>query len=503
MGNSRTKNAKLNIIFSLLLQFAILIKGLVLPRMIIPVYGSDVNGAVVSITQFLAYISLLEGGVGSVFRSSLYKPLARNDMDGVSGIINEQKRFYKKIGFLFVFYVIALCAIYPLVAKTNIEKPYIISLILILSVGTFTEYFVSLPYVSLLSADQKIRINYTVDILYTIANIFVTLFWVMLKADIRFIYLSMCIIGLLRPLFYTLYVRKHYKLNKETQPNKEALNQRWNGMVHHFAYYIHTNTSASIITIFVGVAMVSVYNVYAAIIFGICHVINSISTGTVASFGNLIATENEEQINKTFNKLEIVQCGATTILYTITSLLLIPFVKLYTVEMTDVNYIQPIFGYILIFAEAIYCFRCVYSAVSQCANKFKETQLGAILECVTNIATSLILVAGFKLSLMGVVIGTAVGMSVRYVFEVIFLSKNVIFRSTIKALKMLLVSVFISIVSIVLCNVILDYSVIQSAGIWVLYAIITTAIVGTIAIITYFAFYKDTMKSLIGKLRKM
>ena len=159
MNNNRTRNAILNILFSLILQIVTFVKGLILPRLIIPTYGSDVNGLVGSITQFLTYISLLEAGVGSIFRASLYKPLANGDMNSVSGIINEQKRFYRKIGIIFIFYVIALCAFYPIIAKTEIAKPYIITLILILSVSIFAEYFVSLPYASLLSADQKIRVS--------------------------------------------------------------------------------------------------------------------------------------------------------------------------------------------------------------------------------------------------------------------------------------------------------------------------------------------------------
>lgn len=502
MNNSRTKNAMLNILFSLILQIVIFAKGLILPRIIIPAYGSDVNGLISSITQFLTYISLLEAGVGSIFRASLYKPLSKGDMDDVSGIINEQKRFYRKIGIIFVFYVVALCACYPFIAKTAISKPYIISLILILSVSTFAEYFISLPYSSLLSADQKIRVSYIVSIIYTVVNVFVALFWVSIKADIRLIYLSMCIIGLLRPLFYVLYVKKHYKLDKKAKLNKTALNQRWNGMVHHFAYYIHTNTAAAILTIFVGTAMVSVYNVYGAIIFGMEKVITSISTGVAAGIGNLIESKDQEQINRTVNQFELVQGGLATVLYTITGLLLIPFIKIYTVDMTDMNYIQPTFGYILIIAEAIYCFRCIYSTVSTNANKFKETQLGAILECVVNLGISLVLVIAFKMGLLGVAIGTVLGMLTRYIFEVMFLSKNVLYRSPLKAVKMFIVSFSATIISIILCHLIMDYNSINTFGLWVLYGVITAIIVGTISLILYVIFYKDTIKLIVKRIRR-
>ena len=499
MNKSRTQNAALNIVFSLLLQLVTLVKGLILPRIIIPAYGSDVNGLISSISQFLAYISLLEAGVGSIFRASLYKPLAMGDMDSVSGVINEQKRFYRKIGIIFVFYVAVLCAVYPMIAKTDAGKPYVVSLILILSVSTFTEYFFSLPYTSLLSADQLVRISYIVSIIYTLVNILVALFWVSLKADIRLIYLSMCIIGLLRPLFYTLYVKKHYKLNRKTKPNPVALAQRWNGMVHHFAYYIHTNTDSAILTVFMGTAMVSVYNVYGAVIFGVEKIITSVSSGASAGIGNLLAVNNKEQVEGPVNIFELVQGGLATVIYTITALLLVPFIRLYTVNMTDANYIQPAFGYTLILAEAIYCFRCIYSTVSTSANKFKETQLGAVLECAANLVTSLALVLIAKLGLLGVAIGTVIGMFVRYLFDVIFLSKNVIFRPVRKAFKMLAVSAGVAALSIVFCRLLIDYASIATYAEWILSAFETCLITACCALVCYFCFFGATMRAMLKK----
>ena len=500
MSAGRTKNATLNILFAIILQLVTFVRGLILPRIIIPAYGSDINGLVSSITQFLTYISLLEAGVGTIFRSSLYKPLADGDTEKVSGVINEQKRFYRKIGLVFVFYVIALCFIYPLIAKTKISTEYIVSFILILSISTFAEYFISLPYVSLLSADQKVRISYIVSIVYTIVNILVALFWVWLKADIRLIYLSMCVIGLLRPLFYWLYVKKHYNLSKTAAPDASALKQRWNGMVHHISYYIHTNTDSAILTIFVGTAMVSVYNVYGAIIFGMERLITSVSAGTAAGIGNVLVSGDKKTIDRTVDLFEFVQSAATTVLFTITALMIMPFIKLYTANMTDVNYIHPEFGYVLVCAEAIYCFRCIYSTISTNANKFKETQLGAILECVVNLILSLILTLACDMGLLGIAIGTLAGMFVRYLAEVLFLSKNVINRSVLKAFKSLLVNACIAAVSILICRFALNYDTINSLSNWIIFAIISSFVVIAVAIPVYLIFNNSEMKTICSRI---
>jgi uracil permease len=63
-------------------------------------FGSEAYGATTSITQFLAYITLLEGGIGGVARAVLYKPLAQRDMDTIGAIIGEIRKFFSVIPLL-------------------------------------------------------------------------------------------------------------------------------------------------------------------------------------------------------------------------------------------------------------------------------------------------------------------------------------------------------------------------------------------------------------------
>ena len=83
----RSKKAIKNIISSLLQQLTVIICGLILPRAIIGTYGSNVNGLISSITQFLSYITLLEAGIGTVIKSVLYKPIANKDKNQIEKIL--------------------------------------------------------------------------------------------------------------------------------------------------------------------------------------------------------------------------------------------------------------------------------------------------------------------------------------------------------------------------------------------------------------------------------
>ena len=74
---TRKMKLMLNSTSSLIYQLITIVCGFVLPRFFLTHYGSEVNGLVSSITQFLGFISLAECGVGAVVQSTLYKPHLR------------------------------------------------------------------------------------------------------------------------------------------------------------------------------------------------------------------------------------------------------------------------------------------------------------------------------------------------------------------------------------------------------------------------------------------
>lgn len=95
--NESEEKLLLNTFAAIVQQVVTLICGFILPRLIISHYGSATNGLISSITQFLAFFSMMEMGVGAVVRSSLYKPLAGHDHDQVSRVLISSRRFFVRL----------------------------------------------------------------------------------------------------------------------------------------------------------------------------------------------------------------------------------------------------------------------------------------------------------------------------------------------------------------------------------------------------------------------
>src|SRR5699024_5444588 len=112
---NRTARLKMNSIVSLLNRIAILISGLILPRYILLYFGSEINGLVQSITQFLSIITFLDLWVGSVVQSALYKPLANNDKYQTKLVLKAAKKIIIKLLYIMIIYLIILSLIYQFV----------------------------------------------------------------------------------------------------------------------------------------------------------------------------------------------------------------------------------------------------------------------------------------------------------------------------------------------------------------------------------------------------
>ena len=105
MSSKTVRKVKLNFIFSILAQIVTLMVGIIVPRLFIINYGSEVNGYINSINQIFVYVALLEAGVGSAAVFSLYAPVGRGDTSKINGILSATHQFYTRTAFIYSLYI--------------------------------------------------------------------------------------------------------------------------------------------------------------------------------------------------------------------------------------------------------------------------------------------------------------------------------------------------------------------------------------------------------------
>jgi O-antigen/teichoic acid export membrane protein len=289
-------------------------------------------------------------------------------------------------------------------------------------------------------------------------------------------------------------------LNKKYIPDKRAIQQRWDGLGHHIAFFLHTNTDIVVLTLFTNIKEVSVYSVYYMIISAVKRLTTIFSSGLEAAFGNMIARKEKDSIDRNFPIFEFLSYTITTILFTTTALSIMPFLEVYTKEITDYNYSRPLFAYLLIAAEAVYCIRIPYHVVVLAAGHFKETRNGAFMEALINIILSVVLVN--RIGMEGVAIGTLCAMLFRTIQYAIYLSKHILERSIWIFIKRFAISIMTVILIIILYQRIPHFRV-DSYVTWMLYAIITGIMVSFVTILISIMFYHENLLGLLELIRKL
>ena len=136
--------ALINIIASIAAQVITILCGLIVPRLLLGTFGSEANGLVASLTQFLNYIALVEGGLGSVVLTALYGPLANKNNNEISKVLAAASLFFRQIAYIFVGYVVILALVYSFIVKSSFSWLYVSSLTIILAISLFIQYFFSI-----------------------------------------------------------------------------------------------------------------------------------------------------------------------------------------------------------------------------------------------------------------------------------------------------------------------------------------------------------------------
>ena len=221
-------------------------------------------------------------------------------------------------------------------------------------------------------------------------------------------------------------MKKHYRISKKIYDHNRSYPEKKDGISHHVSFFIHNNTDIVVLTLFCGVKEVSVYSVYNSVVVAISNLMGAVASGIAATVGNIIALDEKENLKKTFEIYSTVNAAISTFFCVCFALLLLPFVTVYTRGIADINYIRPIFAYLLIATQWIYFLRIPYTTAITSAGHYKQTKWSAVIEAAVNVGISLVFVNFYGIT--GVIAGTFFAMLYRTAYTVWYLSKNIMHR---------------------------------------------------------------------------
>ncbi len=498
---SRSKRAYYNMIASGTYEIVVFVISLFVPRAILEAFGSADNGLILSITQFLGYISFVTLGVAGPTRVALYKSLSINNIKETSSVLKATDRFYKRVSRLFILYIIILSVGYPLIVESEHEWYEVALLVVIIGGGMFAEYCFGMTYQSLVHADQKQYVYYTIKIVTKVLDAFVAIILIHNGATLFVVKVGTAIFNTVTPVFLYIYVHKKYILLHNVEANTKVLDQRKDAAASSIANIIHNNIDVALLSILANTMLVSVYSVYMLVMNGLTSIMKVFTSTLEAPFGNVWARNEHKVLNTSMEIYEYLMFAFVSVIFTCTARLVGPFVLIYTKVVNDINYDIPEFAYLLTLSTAVYCLRQPYITLVQAAGKYKDTRNANIMEAILNFFISIILIK--PLGLIGITLGTLIANLYRTISYSIYSSKYLLNRSYTVVLKRTIWLLLTSGVIIILYMIIPQVCVASDWITWALLGCEAFIISFTVTLLSSLLFYKKNLIQSLQYFKKM
>lgn len=406
---SRLENTSKNFFFTIVSTLLSSGLGFVSRTIFIRELGITYLGANGLFTNILSMLSLTELGIGSAIAFSLYKPLAQSDVETIKSLMNFYKKAYRVIALVITGLGIVLIPFLPCLIKNPGEMKHITFIYIVFLYNTVISYLFSYK-TTLLSADQKSYLMTNVNMIISVVTTIIQIVVLKLFKN-YFVYLiTGAFIGTIQWIFINKYIfnRYPYLKDKDIAPleieQRNTITKNVKAMMFHKLGELCINqTDNIIISSFISVAAVGVYNNYYMLINIINKFALSFFNAATASLGNLIATETygkRYQVFKGYNFLGFWIFGWTAIcLY----VLLNPFVELWLGKeflVDDLTLTLVILNYYLV------GMRVTVGNVKMAAGLYSQDQWAPIVQSLINLIVSII--AAKNIGLSGVFLGTVV-----------------------------------------------------------------------------------------------
>ncbi len=308
----RTINSLKNIKTNMLGQIFMNVLRFICRTVFIKTLGKDYLGISSLYGNILLLLSVSELGFSNAVTYSLYKPLAENDTEKITSLMNFFRKAYRLVGVAVLGMGLALLPFLPVLMNGTTDKVNIYFYYLLYLAQTATSYFFFAYKQVLLVADQK---RYAADrITYGVKGSAIVLQILCLILCPSF--LCYTVIGILSGVIVNLVValevdkRYPYLKNKAMKLPKNDIKhmfeQVYASFLNRVCNIVGQATDNLIISSHINVLMVGLYDNYAMIITVFQSILSNVLHAFNGSLGNLYATEGKEKNEKIFRSLNLI-----------------------------------------------------------------------------------------------------------------------------------------------------------------------------------------------------
>lgn len=402
----RVKKASINVIVNLLTFILGLLPAFIVRKAFLDSLGNELLGLTSLYTNIIGLLSIVELGIGSAIIYSLYKPFAEVDKEKVKGYLNFYSKFYRMVGFVVLGLGLLMTPFLDLFIKGQVDLMDAQLYFLLFLINTLVTYFFSYK-LCILNVAQE---GYKISIATTVSKLLISILQYSLLSIFPNLYIYLIIqilINLIYYVFMNVYIDKKYPWLKQTsgaiedEERKSLIKNVKALFLHKIGGVLILGTDNLIISSFVSLTVVGIFNSYSMILGAAQGLISSSLSGVSASVGNLLVDDNNEVAYKVHRRLFflsfwIVSFVAISLFNTIEQ-----FVRLWLGEGQSLDNLTII---LLLINFYFFLMRGSVERFKEGGGIYYQDRYAPLLEAAINLVASIVFIKW--IGLPGVLLGT-------------------------------------------------------------------------------------------------
>lgn len=407
----RRKNAIRNVTSGITLRMLELCVPFLMRTVIIHFLGLEYAGLNGLFTSILQVLNMTELGVGSAMVYSMYQPVAEDDSRQICALMNLYKKYYRLIGCAVGILGLLLLPFLPKLVKSGVPSDLNVYILYIMYLGsTVLSYWLFAYKNALLAAHQRNDVISKVRLMVLMLQYTIQVASVVWLQN-YYAFLIAALAGqVIINIFTAVAAHRLYPAYK-AEGNLEKyvisqINRRISALfVVKVSNVIVSNVSTLVISAFLGLTMLAIYQNYFTIITAVTGTISIIYTAALAGIGNSIVLETKEKNLQDFYKMMFIISWIAGFCACCFLCMFQPFISIWvgTECLMEIEVVVCLCIYFYIYEMVR-----MLDTYKDAAGIWQKDRIRLLVTSVTNLVLNLLLVNLW--GIIGVVLSTALSM---------------------------------------------------------------------------------------------
>lgn len=390
--------------------------GIISTKFIIEFFGSDFNGLNSTANQIVNVLLIIEGGFTLASNVALFSPIGEKKYDIANGILVATKKKFKRVSGIFLLVGFFVAVFYVFIVNSNLPKELIFTVIIMTIIPQAFNLYYATTYRVLLQSQQKEYIINIITMLTIglghIGNIIMIIsggsMWL-----VRFITM---VCALMNSFMIGWYVKKRNDfIDFTVQPKPDLIKGTNDVMIQKITGVIYNSAPIVFLSIspIGGTLLASIYAVYNNVFTMIKSLLHSVIDAPRLGIGQVLSERSRKDVWNVFKQYEFISFFTIFIMLTTTCTLILPFIKLYTTGVNDINYYDSIIALLMVIIAAIEMLHIPSGHLINMAGEFRVSKNFQLIACAILLISMSI--GGSILGIYGMLIAllvTAISLSI-------------------------------------------------------------------------------------------